>query len=252
MIRSHWSTKLRRCAMDKTVVSTACVEITLSRRSAESLSRAAVASSNTRILGCRTRARAAVSSCISPKDRSDAKSSLLKAMELVSFWRPHAVRVVKTAASVVLSPPMFALSDPLKITGSCGTMPMRLLKQSSLNEAMSMPSMTTDPPLPGATPAIGPSLNSKFMSVDLPLPVGPTTPTFSPPRMSAQKPRRARGEWGAYRNETSWKEIAPQVGHVEGAVSPSEPSACGLEMKSSMRLYLLTVSTAVSYVRCSS
>mmetsp|Transcript_108278 Transcript_108278/g.337434 ORF Transcript_108278/g.337434 Transcript_108278/m.337434 type:complete len:200 (+) Transcript_108278:324-923(+) len=197
MIRSHWSTKLKRCAMDSTVVSTACLEITLSKRSAESLSRAAVASSRTRIFGRRTKARAAVSSCISPKERSDAKSSLPKASALASFWRPHEFRVVKTAASLTASPPMFALRDPLKITGSCGTTPSRLRRQSSRSEATSTPSMTTEPPLPGGTPAKGPKRSNKFRSVDLPLPVGPTTPTFSPPWISALKLRSASGACGA-------------------------------------------------------
>mmetsp|Transcript_21221 Transcript_21221/g.63740 ORF Transcript_21221/g.63740 Transcript_21221/m.63740 type:complete len:210 (+) Transcript_21221:137-766(+) len=209
MIRSHWSTKLRRCAMDSRVVSTACVEITLSRRSAESLSSAAVASSKTKIFGWRTSARAAVSSCISPRERSDARSSLPKAAGLASFWRPHAFRVVKTAASLKASPPMLSRREPLKITGSCGTTPSRPRRQSSFSEAMSTPSMTTDPPLPGGTPVSGPKRKSRFMSVDLPLPVGPTTPTFSPPWMSALNRRSASGVCGAYRNEISWKDIAP-------------------------------------------
>lgn len=83
---------------------------------------------------------------------------------------------------------------PSKRVGSWGIIPN--LERKSLNPkvTMSTPSITMRPP-EGST-----SRNKAWMRVDLPLPVLPTTPTFSPPEIVNVMPFNTIGVVGRYRN----------------------------------------------------
>mmetsp|Transcript_66389 Transcript_66389/g.205567 ORF Transcript_66389/g.205567 Transcript_66389/m.205567 type:complete len:206 (+) Transcript_66389:261-878(+) len=187
IILSDLRRKRRRCAMDSTVTSLLCVLRTPRRRSADSLSKEAVHSSRMRTFGRRTSARAAMISCCWPTEsdpdlRSAASASAMGPSSLPVSCRaskPHHCRPVSTSASVNSSP-MFSLRVMLKSVGSWGTTPIFWRKSESLSVATSTPSSNTLPPLLGATPFSGPRRRSRLMSVDLPLPVFPTTPNFSP------------------------------------------------------------------------
>ena len=88
----------------------------------------------------------------------------------------------------------FARTVPWKRVGSWGMIPN--LERKSLNPkvTMSTPSITMRPP-EGST-----SRNKAWMRVDLPLPVLPTTPTFSPPEIVNVMPFNTIGVVGRYRN----------------------------------------------------
>lgn len=85
---------------------------------------------------------------------------------------------------------MLLLTVPSKRTGSCGMIPNLDLRSCSPRVLISIPSMIIFPP-DGST-----SLNKTWINVDFPLPVRPTTPTFSPPLMSRVIPLSTSGVFG--------------------------------------------------------
>mmetsp|Transcript_32654 Transcript_32654/g.44354 ORF Transcript_32654/g.44354 Transcript_32654/m.44354 type:complete len:98 (+) Transcript_32654:247-540(+) len=92
--------------MDNTVESLHCAAITSSKRSEDLRSRKAVDSSMTRIFGRRTSARATMTSCLCPTDKSDGDSTFASASGLVVVRvicrasRPQRSRAAKISASV--------------------------------------------------------------------------------------------------------------------------------------------------------
>lgn len=84
------------------------------------------------------------------------------------------------------------LTVPSNRTGSWGIIPKRERRSWSPRVQMSMPSMIICPPV-GST-----SLKKTWMRVDLPLPVRPTTPIFSPPWMLRVIPLSTKGVFGRY------------------------------------------------------
>ena len=88
----------------------------------------------------------------------------------------------------------FVLIVPSKRTGSWGMIPNRFLKSWIPMLEISILSIHIWPPT-GST-----SRNSARMSVDFPLPVLPTTPTFSPPSIVKFTPFKTKGVVGRYRN----------------------------------------------------
>mmetsp|Transcript_27719 Transcript_27719/g.76323 ORF Transcript_27719/g.76323 Transcript_27719/m.76323 type:complete len:219 (+) Transcript_27719:387-1043(+) len=185
-ILSELSTKRRRCAIASTVASLLCVERISNSRSADSLSSEAVHSSRTKIFGRRTSALAAIRSCCWPTERPPGLSSVARASAtgpsslpaICRASKPHHCSAVSTSASVN-STPMLSFRVMAKSVGSCGTTAILLRKPASLRVATSTPSTRMRPPLLGATPFSGPKRNKRLRRVDLPLPVFPTTPTFS-------------------------------------------------------------------------
>ena len=92
----------------------------------------------------------------------------------------------------------FVLIVPSKRTGSWGIIPNRFLKSWRPIVEISTLSIHIWP-LAGST-----SRNNARISVDFPLPVRPTTPTFSPPSMVKFTPFKTKGVVGRYRN---WSKI---------------------------------------------
>lgn len=87
---------------------------------------------------------------------------------------------------------MLLRTVPSKRTGSWGIIPKRDLRSWRPNLQMSTPSMIIFPP-EGST-----TLKKAWINVDLPLPVRPTTPIFSPPLMLSVMPFRTKGVFGRY------------------------------------------------------
>mmetsp|Transcript_39529 Transcript_39529/g.84251 ORF Transcript_39529/g.84251 Transcript_39529/m.84251 type:complete len:222 (-) Transcript_39529:2143-2808(-) len=185
-MRSQLSTKRRRWAMHSTVESLPWDFTTSMRRSADSWSKEAAHSSRIITLGRRTRARAAMSSCNFPTVACPSAMGALSVSATGTFSncvscrasRPQFSRSAKTLASENSSP-MLNFRLPAKSVGSWGTIATAARRSLSFNVAISTPAMVTVPPLLGSTPLRGPKRNNKLTRVDLPLPVFPTTPSFS-------------------------------------------------------------------------
>jgi len=87
---------------------------------------------------------------------------------------------------------MLLRTVPSKRTGSWGIMPKRDLRSWRPSVQMSIPSMII-------FPRYGSTIRNKaWINVDLPLPVLPTTPIFSPPLMLSVTPLRTKGVFSRY------------------------------------------------------
>mmetsp|Transcript_105886 Transcript_105886/g.236206 ORF Transcript_105886/g.236206 Transcript_105886/m.236206 type:complete len:217 (+) Transcript_105886:312-962(+) len=183
-MRSEFMTKRSRWAIASTVESLVCFVTTSKSWSADSRSMEAVHSSKIKTLGLRTSARAAISNCCCPMERAFALRGAASASDNDSIpvracgERQHRSRAMSTSASVNSSP-TFSLRLIFRIVGSCGTTATLLRRSDNFSVATSIPSSNSRPPLLGATPFSGPKRSNKLTSVDFPLPVFPTTPSFS-------------------------------------------------------------------------
>mmetsp|Transcript_3005 Transcript_3005/g.9225 ORF Transcript_3005/g.9225 Transcript_3005/m.9225 type:complete len:333 (-) Transcript_3005:429-1427(-) len=113
-----------------------------------------------------------------------------------SEWRSKGSRLSRTV--------------PLNRTGSCG-MTATLPRRSSRPISPTFTPSTRTAPRSTSTQRV-----STYSSDDLPAPVRPTTPIFSPLWMVKSSPRSTCGSSGRYRIHTSTTVIAPRDGHEGG------------------------------------
>eukprot|EP00965_Chrysotila_dentata_P095179 3146420-Pleurochrysis_carterae.AAC.1 len=139
----------------------------------------AVASSSTRTRDCLSSARHMQTSCRCPTDRFAPRGSIgicsppLWASDASAHWSSAA----HTSASVRSSNgSRLARSVPEKSTGSCGMI------ESCLRSVLSAIVEISTPSIAMAPPESSTSLKSATRMDDLPAPVLPTSPTFSPAR----------------------------------------------------------------------
>mmetsp|Transcript_6912 Transcript_6912/g.24943 ORF Transcript_6912/g.24943 Transcript_6912/m.24943 type:complete len:370 (+) Transcript_6912:1295-2404(+) len=173
-----------------------------------------VASSRIRILDLRIRALAMQSSCFWPTERLPPPSSMLESKPFLSgsSWmvdfRPDSLSAFQISASpsVSLKGSRLLLTVPEKMTGSWGTSESLLLRSGSAVVAMSTSSMVM---LPLSSSTI---LYSVIIMVDLPQPVLPHTPIFSPPPTVKVRPLSTCGRSGRYLTYTLSKTIFPLEG----------------------------------------
>mmetsp|Transcript_19920 Transcript_19920/g.63332 ORF Transcript_19920/g.63332 Transcript_19920/m.63332 type:complete len:205 (-) Transcript_19920:3163-3777(-) len=169
----------------------------------------AVASSSSKMEQSCTIARARQMSCRCPTDRFVPSSSTLRssaARATASSPSPASGAAVKTASrspnataftasssvdsGKALVGSRFVRTVPAKRTGSCGITAIALLSVRSPSVAVSTPPMRTEP-------LVRPTSRSRHANVDdLPLPVAPTRPTFSPGRATNDTPLSAGGSDG--------------------------------------------------------
>mmetsp|Transcript_40578 Transcript_40578/g.100772 ORF Transcript_40578/g.100772 Transcript_40578/m.100772 type:complete len:216 (-) Transcript_40578:1497-2144(-) len=177
-----------------------------------SISTEAVASSSTRTRERLRSARPIQTSWRCPIDKFDPNSSIGRARPC-GYSRTvdaieHSSSTCHTASSLCsLKGSRFERRVPLKRTGSCGIIARRERSASRDIVEMSIPSIV-----------IAPSLSShKRKSAtkmdDLPAPVRPTMPSFSPPAMSSSSPLSTGARSTRYAITTPRKRIAPFVGH---------------------------------------
>ena len=115
------------------------------------------------------------------------------------------------------------------------------LKECKPILATSIPSIIT---FPLSTSTI---LYSAIVKDDLPAPVLPQTPTFSPPLISKLTPFKTKSRLGLYLAETFWKESDPLEGHdASGSVALISEGASGFNS-----IYSCTRSTETMLVSTS-
>ena len=101
----------------------------------------------------------------------------------------------------------------MKRHGSCGMKVIYWRSYFKLTLAMSIPSIKIEPP------ANSTNLDRAMLTVDLPAPVLPTIPIFSPLFTSKESFFRTSSIFGRYRNSTSLEAMVPRDGQSELSMS---------------------------------
>lgn len=104
------------------------------------------------------------------------------------------------------------------------------LRSCSPIRLISTPSITIFPS-DGST-----TLNRDWMSVDLPLPVLPTTPTLFPPGKLQLTPFKIMGRAGPYRTWRLWSSMVPDVGQPCSGLQSSITRGASLGMPENRRI----------------
>mmetsp|Transcript_31750 Transcript_31750/g.80969 ORF Transcript_31750/g.80969 Transcript_31750/m.80969 type:complete len:224 (-) Transcript_31750:3367-4038(-) len=186
---------LRRCAMMSVVVAANASRMATWMALSVSRSTLAVASSSMRILDWRSMARAMQNSWRWPSEKlappSTTLASSLSSSAEMAACRPTLSSTSHSAVSAcALKGSRFLRTLPLNMKGSWGMMDILERRSRSPSVAMSTPSITTRP-LSAST-----MRNSARKMDDLPLPVRPTRPTFSPGAAWNDTPRSTSGMLG--------------------------------------------------------
>ena len=220
---------------------TSCISLSVSR------STDAVASSRHTTLVSRSSARARHSICrcpalkFSPYSATGASSptpcSVTAGLSCTASSANHSV-----SSECSLNGSRLSRTFPLNRIGSCGMHVTRDRRSFSVMFCTSTPSSVMLPPH-GST-----SRQSATMSVDLPEPVRPQMPTFSPARTSKETPRSTSGRPGRYRICVLRNWMAPALGQsgrtglapprVAAPVASSDSSAAYSVMRSTETMLL--------------
>mmetsp|Transcript_4893 Transcript_4893/g.20015 ORF Transcript_4893/g.20015 Transcript_4893/m.20015 type:complete len:253 (-) Transcript_4893:1186-1944(-) len=222
-ILSKAMTVWRRCAMARSVASRNSRAMTAWTLASVAASTCAVASSRHTTRDLRRRHRASASNWRCPVERTDASPSLETRSPR---WRYDRGRPTASSAAAAAASPnssngsRLRFASPARSTASCAMSESRRRSVVTPSVAMSTPSMTTRPAHAST------SRNVATRIVDLPAPVRPTTPAFSPGLRANDASRSASGRPGRYLSETASNATAPWAGH---AVSCKAASAAGTE-----------------------
>mmetsp|Transcript_24023 Transcript_24023/g.51586 ORF Transcript_24023/g.51586 Transcript_24023/m.51586 type:complete len:260 (-) Transcript_24023:881-1660(-) len=197
-------------------------------------------------------ARAMQSSCFWPTERLPPPSSMLESRPFLSgsssmvCFMPDSFSALQISASslVSLKGSRLLRTVPEKMTGSWGTSESLLRRSCSGAVWISTPSILMEP-LSSST-----ILYRVIIMVDLPQPVRPHTPIFSPPSTVKLRLLSTWGSSGLYLTKTSSKAILPLVGQLEATprtrcfvASPSD-SWPSYSVRRSM-LFMLTSSSVI-------
>ena len=159
-------------------------------------------------------------SCLSPEDRfwpfsvnsvSSPLSSLFSRSSSDAFFNTSRI----LSSEQVLSGSRLKRRVPVNIVGSWGITVMLARRSFRSSLLMSSPSITMEPPTISTI-----RLRLRQM-VDLPAPVLPTTPTFSPGRALKVSWSRTTSVVGLYFKTTSLNSTSPLCGHPGAVLFPS-------------------------------
>mmetsp|Transcript_84749 Transcript_84749/g.220797 ORF Transcript_84749/g.220797 Transcript_84749/m.220797 type:complete len:318 (+) Transcript_84749:244-1197(+) len=222
-----------RCAMQSTVCCANSLRIVCWMRLSVSTSTAEVASSSKRILFDRRRARAKHICCRWPNEKFSPFSATVAAnlSATVTSLKAASPQLCRAKASTCdckwerqmacqTASPVDSFSgsklkrrSPENRTGSCGSTVMLRRTLCKPKVAMSNPSINI-------LPSVGSTMRSStFNNEDLPAPVRPQMPNFSPGTTFKPKPSKTKGSSGRYFRRTSLNSTPPSMGQVPSAGS---------------------------------